>query len=356
MALSIGIVGLPNVGKSTLFQALTKKQVPAENYPFCTIEPNVGIVEVPDERLYKIDAISQSGKIIHTLIEFTDIAGLVKGASQGEGLGNKFLSHIRNVDAICEVVRSFEDKDITHVENRIDPLEDAEIIDLEIMLADLEQVQKAIPNFEKKSRGQDKEAQATLAILQKILTNLEQNIAIRDLELSEEEKLLTKSFNFLSQKPILYLVNTDDTYEIPSALLSNTSKKFLPISVKTESEIVLLEPAEQLEYLSMIGRSETGLDTLIQESYRLLDLLTFFTTGKDETRAWTTKKLSTAPQAAGVIHTDFEQGFIAAEVVSCDDFVTYNGEQGAKQAGKVRIEGKEYIMQDGDICHFRFNR
>ncbi len=355
MGLSIGIVGLPNVGKSTLFQALTKKQVPAENYPFCTIEPNVGVVEVPDERLEKLDKISKSGKIIHTTIEFTDIAGLVKGASKGEGLGNKFLSHIRNVDAICEVLRSFEDKNITHVENRIDPKEDADIIDLEIIMSDLEQVEKALPNFEKKAKSQDKEAIQTLEILKKIFESLQNNIAIRELDLSSEEKELIKSFSFLSQKPIIYLINTDDTYGIPQEI-QKSNMKVLPMSVKTESEIITLPQEEQNEYLTMIGRKETGLDSLIRSSYELLDLLTFFTTGKDETRAWPTKKEARAPQAAGVIHTDFEKGFIAAEITAYEDFIEYGGEQGAKQAGKSRIEGKEYIIQDGDICNFRFNK
>jgi len=355
MSLSIGIVGLPNVGKSTLFQSLTKKQVSAENYPFCTIEPNVGNVAVPDSRLDKLAKISLSDKTLPTTIEFIDIAGLVKGASKGEGLGNKFLSNIRGVDAICHVVRAFENNDITHVENRIKPEEDADIINTELILSDLEQVTKILPNIEKKAKSNDKESLEILPIMQKILENLGKGLSIRDLKLKDKELFLIKSYNFITAKPMFYLVNTDDSYEFESKAPIFENSVLIPISIRTESDIAQMDTDEQKEFLSMLGREFSGLDILIQEGYKILNLISFFTTGPKETRAWTIQNGTKAPEAAGTIHSDIERGFIMADIISYKDFVEYEGEQGAKINGKLRQEGKEYIIQDGDVCHFKFN-
>lgn len=356
MSLSIGIVGLPNVGKSTLFKTLTKKQVDAANYPFCTIEPNVGTVAVPDPRLDKLTEISKSAKTVPTIIEFIDIAGLVKGASKGEGLGNKFLDNIRQVDAICHVIRTFEDSEVTHVENRINPAEDADIINTELLLSDLEQVERNLPQIEKKAKQKDKESLERLPILQKIHEGLNAETPIRDLGLTEEELHIIKSFNFLTAKPMMYLANTDESYEFDvSAYPTLANEHIIPLSVKSESEIATMDADEQAEFLEMLGREESGLDVLIREGYKLLDLISFFTTGPQESKAWTVMRDTKAPQAAGTIHTDIERGFIMADVISYEDFVTYGGEKGAKEAAKLRMEGKDYIIQDGDVCHFKFN-
>lgn len=356
MSLSIGIVGLPNVGKSTLFQTITKKQVDAQNYPFCTIEPNIGTVAVPDTRVDTLAKLSKSEKVIPTTIEFIDIAGIVRGASKGEGLGNKFLSNIREVDAICHVVRVFEDDDITHVENRVNPEEDASIINMELLLADLEQVEKNLPQVEKKTKSKDKEALTLLPVLQKVYQSLSEEVAIRDANLAPEELLLIKSYNFLTAKPMMYLVNTDESYAFDEASIPSLKGQVVtPLSVKTESELALMETEEQHEFLEMLGRTQSGLDILIQQGYRLLNLISFFTTGPKETKAWTISNGTKAPQAAGTIHSDIERGFIMADIISYADFVEFGGEQGAKQHAKLRMEGKDYVMQDGDVCHFKFN-
>ena len=356
MSLSIGIVGLPNVGKSTLFQTLTKKQVDAQNYPFCTIEPNVGTVAVPDPRIDQLSSLSKSEKTIPTTIEFIDIAGIVRGASKGEGLGNKFLSNIREVDAICHVIRMFEDDEVTHVENRVNPEEDTEIINTELLLADLEQVEKNITQVEKKAKTKDKEGLVLFPILQKVQEALSAGTPIRDLDLSDEERLLIKSYNFLTAKPMMYLANTDESYALDrSQIPSLDNNLVVPLSVKTESDLAVMEPDDQAEFLEMLGRDQSGLDILIQEGYKLLDLISFFTTGPKETKAWTIKTGTKAPQAAGTIHSDIERGFIMADVISYQDFVDCGGEQAAKQQAKLRMEGKEYVMQDGDVCHFKFN-
>ncbi len=355
MSLSIGIVGLPNVGKSTLFQTLTKKQVSAENYPFCTIEPNIGTVPVPDSRLQALADISKSLKVLPTTIEFIDIAGLVRGASKGEGLGNAFLANIRSVDAICHVIRSFHNDDITHVENRIHPLEDADIINTELLLADLDQITKALPQVEKKAKSKDALSLEVLPILQKILPLIESGTAIRDAGLEVEELFAIKSYSFLTAKPMLYVVNTDETYTLDDDLVNNLGKSIIPLSIKIESEISLMEEEEQKEYLNMLGRDISGLDILIRAGYDLLNLISFLTTGPQETRAWTVERGTLAPQAGGVIHSDIERGFIMADIISYQDFIDCGGESGTRQQGKLRQEGKSYIIQDGDICHFKFN-
>ncbi len=352
MSLQIGIVGLPNVGKSTLFQALTKKQVAAENYPFCTIDPNVGIVEVPDERLTKLAEISKSEKVLPTTIEFVDIAGIVEGASKGEGLGNKFLSHIREVDAIIEVVRHFEDDNIIHVNNKIAPESDKETIDTELALADLETVTKRLQKLESEAKGnREVKLLQTIQILTKIEAALAEGKPARTIELSQEENILIKDLNLLTRKPLLYINNIDEK-EIGNVPETNTS---INICAKLESDLTALSDDEVKEYLETAGIEQTGLNKLILASYKLLDLITFLTSGPKESRAWTIKKGSKAPQAAGVIHGDFEKGFIRVEVIDWKDFVEYNGEQGVKDKGLMRLEGKDYIMQDGDTCYFRFN-
>jgi GTP-binding protein YchF len=355
MSLSIGIVGLPNVGKSTLFQTLTKKQVSAENYPFCTIEPNIGTVPVPDSRLQALADISKSLKVLPTTIEFIDIAGLVRGASKGEGLGNAFLANIRSVDAICHVIRSFHNDDITHVENRIHPLEDADIINTELLLADLDQITKALPQVEKKAKSKDVLSLEVLPILQKILPLIESGTAIRDAGLDAEELFVIKSYSFLTAKPMLYVVNTDETYTLDEDLTKDLGKSIIPLSIKIESEISLMEEEEQKEYLAMLGRDISGLDVLIRAGYDLLNLISFLTTGPQETRAWTVGRGTLAPQAGGVIHSDIERGFIMADIISYPDFIDCGGESGARQNGKLRQEGKSYVIQDGDVCHFKFN-
>jgi hypothetical protein len=354
MSLSIGIVGLPNVGKSTLFNALTKKQAEAANYPFCTIDPNVGVVKVPDERLLKLAAVSKPAKIINTTIEFVDIAGLVKGASKGEGLGNKFLSHIRECDAICEVVRNFENKDIIHVEGKIDPESDRETINLELIFADLATVQKKLDRSSREAKTGDKEIIKEVELLKKIKIQLESGQPARVMTLSDDEKLLLKSLNLLTIKPVIYVLNQSEGDEkIKEAVWDGSVIK---INARLEEEIASLPENEQAEYIKELGISESGLDKLIKASYSLLGLITFLTTGKDETRAWTVKKGSKAPQAAGAIHTDFEKGFIRAEIIPWEKFVEAGSEAAAREKGWIRTEGKDYAMQDGDVCNFLVNK
>ena len=347
--MQIGIVGLPNVGKSTLFNTLTKKQVEASNYPFCTIDPNVGVVQIPDKRLEKLNNISDSAKIIPTIIEFVDIAGLVKGAHKGEGLGNKFLANIRECDAICEVVRVFEDKNVVHVAGQVNPNSDRETINLELIFADLSTVSKALEKVKRDTKSGDKEKIQFKDLLEKLKKYLENGKAVRELEFNSDEKKSIKSLNLLTQKPIIYVLNSNKQDFSPS---SQWDGKIVSINIKLEEEIAQLPKEEQAEYIKELGLEQSGLDKLIKASYELLGLITFFTTGKQETRAWTTKKDSKAPIAAGVIHSDFENKFIRAEVISYKDFINANGEAGAKELGLMRTEGKDYIIQDGDVCHF----
>ena len=364
MGLTAGIVGLPNVGKSTLFNAITKKNILAANYPFATIDPNVGIVTVPDKRLEFLAEKEIPEKVVPTSYEFIDIAGLVKGASKGEGLGNKFLSHIREVDAICEVVRCFEDSNITHVEGNVDPIRDIEIINLELIFCDLEVVENRLGKIEKKAvTTKDKEALKEVDVLKRIKEALEQNIPARRLEYTEEEEKIIKNFSLLTKKPIIYMANVSENDIVlgnsyvkeVEEYASKEGAKVVMLSAKVESELSELDDESKEMFLTDLGLSESGLDKLITATYDLLGLATFFTAGKDECRAWTFKKGMKAPECAGIIHTDFEKGFIRAEVTSFDDYKEYGGEKEAKEAGKMRLEGKEYIMQDGDIVFFRFN-
>ena len=354
MSLSIGIVGLPNVGKTTLFNLLTKKGVEAANYPFCTIDPNVGVVKVPDSRLDKLAAISKPKKIIPTTIEFVDIAGLVAGASKGEGLGNKFLAHIRECDAICEVIRDFKDKNIIHVNGKIDPTSDQETINTELILADLATVEKRLEKIKREAKSGDKELINQVRLLELIYEHLAAGRAVRELEFTEEELLPVKSLSLLTSKPILYLLNIDETHT--GDVLPGTNGLVIKINVKLEEEIMNLPAEEQAEYIKELGLEQSGLDKLIQNSYKLLGLDTFFTTGPDETRAWTIKHGTKAPQAAGEIHTDFIKGFVRAEVINWEKFVDCGGEIKARELGLIRTEGKDYIVADGDVCNFLINK
>ena len=364
MSLTAGIVGLPNVGKSTLFNAITKQSILAANYPFATIEPNQGMVTVPDRRVDFLEELYKPKKTIPATFEFTDIAGLVAGASKGEGLGNKFLSHIREVDAICEVVRCFNDDNITHVTGNVDPLRDVQIIELELILADLEVVENRLSRMGKKARlSNDKEALAEANLLEKIKETLLANKTIRTLSLTEEEHKILKPFHLLTIKPIIYVANVkedeiSEENEYVKILREHADKegsKVVVICAKIEAELSELEDEERLEFLKEMGIEESGLDKLIKSGYSLLGLETFLTAGPDEVRAWTFKKGMKAPKCAGIIHTDFERGFIKAEVMSFADLEKYGSEIKVKEAGKLRLEGKEYVMQDGDICYFRFN-
>jgi GTP-binding protein YchF len=353
VALSLGIVGLPNVGKSTLFTALTRKAADAANYPFATIEPNVGLVEVPDGRLDKLAEIVVPQRILPATVEFVDIAGLVKGANEGEGLGNQFLANIRETDAICEVVRYFSDPNVIHVEGKVNPESDVETIRTELVLADLGTIERALPRLEKDAK-KDKSGEAKVAVIKRLQEWMDQGHRARKMEMTAEERELVRDLHLLTMKPMLYVANVDES-QVTQDFEPIDGVKPIPICAKVEADLAELDPEEAKEYLADLGLEEPGLNTLIREAYRLLGLQSYFTAGVQEVRAWTVPIGAKAPQAAGVIHTDFERGFIKAEVISYEDYVALGGEKGAKEAGKMRLEGKDYVMQDGDVVHFKFN-
>jgi ribosome-binding ATPase len=362
MGIKCGIVGLPNVGKSTLFNALTRAQIAAENYPFCTIDPNVGVVPVPDARLAQLAAIVHPEKILPTTVEFVDIAGLVAGASQGEGLGNQFLAHIRETDAIAHVVRCFESTDIVHVAGKVNPIADIEVIDTELALADLQTAEKALERATKNAKSGDKDAIRKRTLFERVKAHLDQVKPVRSLQLTEEERRDVRELQLLTGKPIMYVANVAENGFTHNPHLAAVEQRaetegavVVPVCAAIEAEIAQLEEADRADFLAELGLQEPGLDRVIRGAYRLLGLQTYFTAGPKEVRAWTIRAGSTAPQAAGVIHTDFERGFIRAEVIAFDDYIAGKGEAGAKEAGKLRLEGKEYVVHEGDVMHFRFN-
>ena len=362
MAIKCGIVGLPNVGKSTLFNALTAAEIPAENYPFCTIAPNVGVVAVPDPRLSVLAGIVQPQKIIPTAMEFVDIAGLVAGASKGEGLGNQFLANIRETNAIAHVVRCFENDDVTHVAGAINPLDDIETINTELALADLESVERQLAKAERSAKTNEKAAIAQRDTLRRVKAQLDAGLPVRSLDLSDDERQLLRELHLLTAKPVMYVANVDEHgfegnphLDAVRRLADDEHSEVVPICAAIEAEIAQLAEQDRAEFLADLGLEEPGLDRVIRCGYRLLGLQTFFTAGPKEVRAWTTRIGATAPRAAGEIHTDFEKGFIRAEVIAYEDFVRHQGEQGAKEAGRLRLEGKDYVVREGDVMHFRFN-